>query len=355
VSTSSILTAKSTPCRLEKTVSRETRRKFLQQSVSGGAACVAGGAVVAQEAFGAQDITLANMPIVDTHQHLWDLDVFQPPWLQNAAPVLRQRYSTQEYLQATQGLNVVKAVYMEIDVDPSQQLQEAEYVIQLCRMPENPTVAAVISGRPASQDFDAYISRFQGSPYIKGVRQVLHADSAKPRLCLDAQFVRSIQRLGELGMSFDLCMRPGELSHGRQLTQQCPDTRFIVDHCGNADPKAFLKQVGVSEKAAGHNADAWKRDMDGLAARPNVVCKISGIVAQAPSNWTADQLAPIVNFCLDRFGPDRVMFGGDWPVCRLRASYRQWVEALWQIVATRSVSERKRLFHDNAVKFYGLA
>ena len=92
--------------------------------------------------------------------------------------------------------------------------------------------------------------------------------------------------------------------------------------------------------------------MQELANCPNVVCKISGIVARAPTDWTADHLAPIVNHCLDTFGPDRVMFGSDWPVCRLRASYRQWVDALWQIVATRSESDRRKLFHDNAVKFY---
>ena len=85
-------------------------------------------------------------------------------------------------------------------------------MIQLCRSPEHPTAAAVISGRPASSEFDAYITRFKDSPYIKGVRQVLHVQSAHPKLCLEPQFVQSMRRLGELGMRFDLCMRPGELS-----------------------------------------------------------------------------------------------------------------------------------------------
>src|SRR5205823_6408401 len=134
---------------------------------------------------------------------------------------------------ATQGLNVVKTVYMEVDVDPTQQVQEAEHVIDLCQRKDNPMVAAVISGRPASDGFKAYIEKFKGSPYIKGMRQVLHGDGTPAGYCLQPQFVNSVQLLGDLGMSFDLCLRSGELLDGDKLVAQCPRTRFIVDHCGN--------------------------------------------------------------------------------------------------------------------------
>src|SRR5204862_6564644 len=100
----------------------------------------------------------------------------------------------------------------------------------------------------------------------------------------------------------------------------------------------------------------WQKDIGEVAKRKNVVGKVSGIVASAaPGKWTADDLAPIVNHTLEVFGPDRVMFGGDWPVCTLAASYRQWVEALKAIVKERKEEEQRKLFHDNAVKFYGLA
>jgi L-fuconolactonase len=326
------------------------RRTFLKCSVLAGAAAFTRGAPFPLAAAPEEP---KHMPIVDTHQHLWDLELFQPPWLESAPDVLRQSYVTHDYLQETQGLNVVKAVYMEIDVDPRQQVQEAEHVVELCRSADHPTVAAVISGRPASPEFDAYIARFKDSPYIKGVRQVLHTPAAPPRLCLEPQFVQSMRRLGEMGMRFDLCMRPGELSHGAELAALCPETRFVIDHCGNADPKAFMK-TPPADAAPAHDVDRWRRDMHDLAARPNTVCKISGIVASAPTGWEPDHLAPIINDCLDTFGPDRVMFASDWPVCRLRATYRQWVEALEQIVAARPESERRRLFHDNAVKFYDL-
>ncbi|MAV36675.1 MAG: amidohydrolase [Planctomycetaceae bacterium] len=294
----------------------------------------------------------ALLPIVDTHQHLWDLDRFQPPWLKDAPPILAKSYVTKDYLAATAGVNLTQAVYMEIDVAPRQQLQEAEHVIALSRSEKHPTSAAVISGRPNSPQFESYIQRFKDVSEIKGIRQVLHVDSAARGLCLEPTFVRSMQLLGKLGKSFDLCMRPTELSDGKKLAAQCPDTRFIIDHCGNADPKAFLRD-GTDEKPW-HQPDQWKRDMDALAGLPNTICKISGIVARAPKGWSAEHLAPIIDFCLLQFGPERVVFGGDWPVCLLGSPYANWVSALKEVISQRAQKEQRQLLHDNAVRLYGL-
>jgi len=289
---------------------------------------------------------------VDTHQHLWDLEKVNPPWLKGAGELLRQRYTNVEYAEATRGLNVVKAVYMEVDVAPDQHVAEAEHVIGLCRSRQYPTVAAVIGGRPGADDFGKYVQRFKDSPYVKGLREVLHRAETKPGGCLDPAYVRGIQLLGEVGWSFDLCLPPKNLIDGIKLADRCPATRFIVDHCGNADVQAFRK--AGSGAAPSHDPEAWKKDMAQFAQRPNVICKISGIVARVSKQWTADDLAPIVNHCLDVFGPDRVVFGGDWPVCLNGATFQQWVHALREIVAGRPVADRRRLFHDNAVKFYRL-
>ena len=222
---------------------------------------------------------------------------------------------TKDYLEATHGLNVVKAIYMEIDADPRQHVEEAEYLIEICRSGQHPTVAAVISGRPNSEQFRNYILRYKDNPYIKGVRQVLHGGTPAG-YCLQPQFVQSMRLLGEIGMSFDLCLRPGELADGVRLVELCPETRFILDHCGNADINAFLPEKERGSEPPSHDPDQWRRDIEGLAQRKNIICKISGIVARAPAgNWSADILAPVVNHCLDSFGPDRVVFGGDWPVC----------------------------------------
>ena len=281
--------------------------------------------------------------IVDTHQHLWDLQKFNLPWTKGNT-VLGKSFVTADYLAATKGLHVDKSVYMEVDVHPSQQVQEAEYVIDLCQRKDNPMVAAVISGRPASAEFKAYITKFKGSPYIKGVRQVLHGDDTPAGYCLDKQFVKSLQLLGELGMSFDLCMRSGELADAEKLVAQCPKTKFIVDHCGNMSvQESDEKQRGV-----------WMDGMKALAQHENTVCKISGIVATAKKDWKPADLQPNISYSMKTFGPDRVMFGGDWPVCTLAATYRQWVEALQSIVADVPATEQRKLFHDNAVKFYGL-
>lgn len=322
------------------------RREFVSASIGASLAL----SIASSESSGADN---ASMPIIDTHQHLWDLVQFQPPWLGNADRRIAVKHDMTDYLTETAGLNLAKAIYMEVDVAPEHQILEADYVLGLIQSGKTPTVAAVISGRPNSTGFAEYMSRYRNNSLIKGIRQVLHAPTANKGLCLEPQFVKSIQLLGEMGKSFDLCMRPTELADGSSLAEKSPETRFILDHCGNADPTAWRpKDKPTSEPT--HNVDQWKKDLAKLAKRPNVVCKISGIVARAPVGWTASDLAPAINFCLDQFGPDRVMFGGDWPVCKLAASFAQWVKALKDIVEGRPLSDQKKLFHDNAKAFYGV-
>jgi predicted TIM-barrel fold metal-dependent hydrolase len=298
-------------------------------------------------------------PIIDTHQHLWDLGKFRLAWT-DTAPTLAHTFLTPDYLSATNGLNVVKAIYMEVDVDPSQQVAEAEMIIDLCQRDDNPTVAAVISGRPADADgFRAYISHFQHSPYIKGVRQVLHGASTPPGYCLQPSFVKSVQWLGELGLRYDLCLRPAELGDAVTLVDQCPGTQFILDHCGNADFYTVADASGSTtperDDLMWHTRQQWLDDIRALAERPNVVCKISGIVQRArPTDWTATDLAPTINHCLDSFGPDRVVFGGDWPVCTLGAPYAAWVNALKMVIRNRSEEEQRKLLAENAARIYGV-
>ena len=293
--------------------------------------------------------------IVDTHQHLWDLDRLTLLWLDGAPQKLRQNFTTKEYLAATRGLNM-RAVYMEVDVTPADHVIEAEHVIRLSADAAHPTEAAVIGGRPGEEGFEAYTRRFAKSSAVKGVRRVLHGDVPRGH-CLEPTFVDSMRLLGKLDLSFDLCLRPGELSDGVRLAKMCPSTRFIVDHCGNADPVAFMQKANTSsDKPPAHDSDRWRRDIDAFAALDNVVCKISGVVAGVTTSTNrAEQLAPIVNHCLDAFGPDRVFFGGDWPVCLMGATLREWIDTLTEIVAERPADQRRKLWHDNAVRLYSLA
>ena len=137
-------------------------------------------------------------------------------------------------------------------------------------------------------------------------------------------------------------MRPNELTDASKLAKACPGTRFIVDHCGNGPLFEDRSQ--------------WEKGIALLAAQKNVVAvKISGIIVQtAGRKWTADDLAPVINHTLKVFGPERVMFAGDWPVCTLSASYQQWVEALRAITQGSGEINQKKLFHDNAVRIYRL-
>lgn len=298
-------------------------------------------AAVTSAATGLLRAEAPSCPIIDTHQHLWDLSRFRLPWIQSDSP-LNRHFTPADYKAASEGLNIVKAVYMEVDVAEEQQQAEADFLIDLCRRGETVTVAAVVSGRPESPNFAHYIRQFRGSRYIKGIRRVLHVPSTPRGHCLSKEFVSGVRLLGEQGLSFDLCMRSEELSDAVKLVDACPDTRFILDHCGNEDVKKS-------------NHDRWKRDIAELAKRKNIVAKISGIIASAaPNSWKPEQLAPIINHTFDVFGPDRVMFGSDWPVCTLVASLREWVETLRSIIGHRPESEQRRLFHDNALAFYAL-
>jgi predicted TIM-barrel fold metal-dependent hydrolase len=288
-------------------------------------------------------------PVIDTHQHLWDLSKFRLPWTKDE-PKLAHDHLMSDYLKATADLGeaggsparIVKTVYMEVDVDPVQQRAEADYVLDLCSRADNPMVAAVVSGRPASDGFARYIESFKNSACIKGIRQVLHVPSTPAGYCLDKKFIQGIRLLGEHNRSFDLCMRPGELLDAARLIDACPDTRFILDHCGNGNVQA-------------KDRSQWEKDIAEVARRKSVVCKVSGIVVTAkPEHWTADDLAPIIKHTLEVFGPDRVMFGGDWPVCTKTATFKQWFQALASIVSGRSAPEQRKLFHDNALRVYGL-
>jgi predicted TIM-barrel fold metal-dependent hydrolase len=287
---------------------------------------------------------LSDMPIIDAHQHLWDLSKLGISWVKQA-PTLNRNFLMSDYLEATKGLNIVKTVYMEVDVDPEYQVIEAEHVIEQCRADDNPMVAAVISGRPNSREFRDYIVRFAESPYIKGVRRILHVPSAERGLCLQPQFIESVKLLGKLGLRYELCMRPGEIGDGVKLIEKCPNTRFVIDHCGNMPVKTDDRSLRRK----------WQAAMKAAAAHENVVCKISGIIVTAEKdNWKPDDLAPNVNFCLETFGEDRSIFAGDWPVCTLTASYQEWAAALKSIVRDRPATFQRKLFHDNAEKFYAL-
>jgi L-fuconolactonase len=319
---------------------RTTRRGFAQTALAGVFAMTTHS--------GAADAPLYDGEIIDTHQHLWDLKEFKLAWIgklqDRGKEVLGRSYTLRDYAEATQGLGVKRAVYMEVDVIEEQQLKEAEFITAICAEGKAPTVAAVVSGRPASDGFKDYLDRLKGNKYIKGLRQVLHSPATPPKFCLDDKFVKGIQLLGERGLSFDLCFKNDQLEYGAELIDRCPNTRFILDHCGNPHDGPL-------------DLEGWKKSLARIAATKNrnVMCKVSGLYANVTAQaWPAEKLAALVRPVIDEFGWDRVMFASDWPVVNLGASFKVWVEALKHIVRSDKPANQAKLFRDNAVKFYGL-
>ncbi len=286
---------------------------------------------------------LALIPIIDCHQHLWDLSKFKLAWVKEGEP-LAQSFTQKEYAEATVGLNFVKAVYMEVDVVEEQQQKEADFLIEMIESKKTPTVGAVISGRPNKGDsFKKYVDQFKGSKVIKGLRQVVHTEQTPTGHSVTKEFIAGVRYLGDIGLSWDICQRPGDLPDAAKLIGECPGTRFILDHCGNA-PILDAKKL-----------EQWKKDIAAVAAHKNCVGKISGIIASVKKgDWSVDQLAPAINHTIEVFGWDRVMFASDWPVCTLGAPLKEWVGALKSIVKDRPEANQKKLFHDNAAKFYGV-
>ena len=294
--------------------------------------------------------------IIDSHLHMWDLKQFKLPEI-DSYEKLRRNFTLDDVYQATENLGIEKIVYMEVNIIEQQKYSEVQYIMQICERDDNPFCAAFIGSSPLSWSFREYAGLFKDNKRIKGVRQVLHPPEIKRGTCLESRFVDNVRFLGEVGLRFCVCIRPSELSDAVRLVDLCPETSFILDHCGNAVP-AIVNDRDAGEYGSGifkHDRDQWLRDIEQLANRKNVVCKISGLLFKtSPDFVTPEFLSPSINHCLDSFGPDRVMFGSNWPVCTLSGTYEKWVGVLKEVVQDRSEEDKQKLFYDNVERIYEL-
>lgn len=280
------------------------------------------------------------MKIIDTHQHLWDMDLFSFTWCKDQ-PVLNRSFRMQDYLEAIQGLNIEKSVHLEADVDEPYMLDETRYILKLAEDPTNPLTGVVACGRPEDEGFREYVEKIAGHPALKGIRRVLHTQP--DAVGQDPVFVENVKALSSYGLSFDICVLARQLPIAINLVKQCRNVTFILDHCGVPQ---------VKEKVM----DPWREHIRAISRFPNVNCKISGLVAYAdPKSWTAEDLRPFIEHVIESFGWDRVMFGSDWPVCTLSATLRKWVETLSFLTENESPENRQKLFYENAKRIYRLA
>lgn len=273
------------------------------------------------------------MRILDTHLHLIYPDRFSYPWLEGA-PAINKPWHVESYWQEAAPLGIEAALHMEVDVAEPQIAAETEFVLGLDRV-----VGAIANGRPEHSDFEAHLETMQALGRVKGIRRLLQFQPAE--LSQTQTFIDNIRLLPRYGMSFDICVKSHELMLAPPLIRSCPQTQFILDHCGNP-------------KIADGEWESWTTRMERVAELPNVVCKVSGILANVDETWTVDTIRPYVEFVIEAFGWNRVVWGSDHPVVTLFADLTKWVEASREIVSGASVEEQEKLFWRNAERVYGV-
>ncbi|HRE81932.1 MAG TPA: amidohydrolase [Opitutaceae bacterium] len=281
-----------------------------------------------------------SIPIIDTHQHLWDPTRFSYSWMADQ-PSIRRRSLVSEYREATAGFDIVRTVYVDTDVDVHDLAGEVRFIFELADDPANRIDGVVPGAKLENPEAFLPLQPFLNHPKLKGVRRILQSEPDS--VSEQPQFVSNVQALAQYGLSFDLCVRARQLPLARKLVQRCPDVHFILDHCGVPDIK-------------GGGLDPWRSEVKAIAAEPNVSCKLSGLVAYVdPHRWTDRDLRPYTDHVLDCFGWDRVMWGGDWPVCTLTCPLSTWIETALRLTENASAAQRDQLFRRNAERIYRLS
>jgi predicted TIM-barrel fold metal-dependent hydrolase len=276
---------------------------------------------------------------IDTHQHLIYPDRFTYEWAAGVPALADRAFTLENYQTASKDCGITGSIFMEVDVPAGQSAGEAEFFCKLAEDPSNRILGVIASGRPENDGFESYLESIS-HPKLVGLRRVLHTQPDE--LSTGTHFRENVAKLGALGLTFDICTLARQLPLAAVLVDACPNTRFILDHCG------------VPDVAAG-TLDPWRADLRELSLRPNVCCKISGIIAYAdPANATAAALKPFVEHTLECFGWERVVFGGDWPVCNLSTGLKSWVSILDEILESNDLSDRSKFDHLNATRIYGL-
>jgi len=260
-------------------------------------------------------------------------------WLDGNA-TLDKPYGLADYRAHSQGVEVEAIVYLQVEVNPPYALLEARWVADL--PPEGPKIGAIVPWAPL-EDGERARSFLEAivpiDPRIKGIRR-LYQDEPDVDFCVQPDFIRGVRLLPEFGLSFDLCLRHLHLRNTIELVRSCPGVSFVLDHIAKPDIKAGL-------------LDPWRADIRELASFPDVMCKISGMATEADAAaWTIDDLRPYYEAVYDAFGEDRVMFGGDWPVVLMASPWRRWVDTLDELTAGLSDTAKRKLWHDNARRFY---
>lgn len=281
---------------------------------------------------------------IDTHQHLLYPDRFDYSWSKEL-PALQGAFGLEGYQTAAADCDIEGTLFMEVEVDAGQNTREANFFSQMAADPANRMLGIIANVRPEETDFESQLDLIM-HPCLKGIRRVLHTQ--RDELSTSACFRECVALLGKRGLTFDLCVLQKQLQLGLELVQACPEVSFILDHCGVPD-------IASHSSYDCESWQQWQAGIRALATQPNVVCKLSGITAYAmPEQRTVEGLRPYFEEVLEAFGPKRIVWGGDWPVCNLAEGLPRWCQLTDALLAELSEDEQQNILNSNARQLYRL-
>jgi len=281
-----------------------------------------------------------SIPIIDTHQHLIYPDKWRYSWADGIPQLAGKAFRYADYQQAIAGTGITKTIFMETSPDDLHFQSETTFVYELAAQPGSIIAGVIANCRPEEKDgFERYLDSIR-HPKLVGLRRILHV--MPDELSGSSHFAENLRLLPKHGLTCDLCFLARQLPLAIDLARRCENVQFILDHCGVPD-------------VAAQALEPWRLNIKALATLPNVACKISGVLAYgSPAQANAAGVRPFVEHCLEQFGWDRVVWGGDWPVCNMTTTLANWVSVSRELVCDASVADQKKLFHENAERIYGL-
>lgn len=272
---------------------------------------------------------------IDAHHHFWHYNTQDYGWISDEMAVLRRDFLPADLKPELDRAGIDRVV----SVQARQCIEETEWLLKLAE--ENDFIAGVVGWLPiASPEFPALLEKFAASPKLRAIRHVVQ-DEPDDRFILGEAFNRGIDRLLSTHLVYDILIFERHLPYAIEFVKRHSEEQvFVLDHI--AKPKIAAGEM-----------QPWADNLRKLAAFPNVYCKLSGLVTEADiHNWTPDQLRPYVETVLDAFGPERVMFGSDWPVCTCATNYSAWRGLVGEFISRLSENEQAQIMGETALKAY---
>ena len=272
---------------------------------------------------------------IDAHQHFWKFDPIRDAWIDDTMKVIQRDFLPEDLMPILSENGIDACVAVQAD----QSETETEFLLKLAA--ENRIVQGVVGWVDlVVPNIEERLTHFAKNPFFKGIRHIAQGEADNFFLRKEVQ--RGIGHLAKYGLTYDLLVYTHQLPAAIELVRQFPNQRFVLDHI--AKPKI---SEGISKN--------WKRNIKLLASYPNVHCKLSGMVTETTNfNWQQNDFRPFIDLILAAFGVNRLMYGSDWPVCLLAASYKEQLTIVQDYIATFSEEEQTKIMGENTIKFYNL-